>query len=96
VRGDAQTMESRRLSGLIDKAERSSAPLASKIGAGSGIGRDSGGDTGELKLVQTQSCPGNIDLSHFQIDIYDEVLSFMHSRAAGYLPASLVDASLFN
>jgi hypothetical protein len=50
------TMGSRRLSGLIDKAERSPAALASKIGGGSGIGRDFGGDAGELQHVLTQSC----------------------------------------
>src|ERR1700724_3396104 len=31
-----------------DEVERSSAPFASKIGGGSGLGRDSGGDAGEL------------------------------------------------
>jgi hypothetical protein len=50
-----QTTGSRRLSGLIDKAERSSAPFASKIGGVSGIGRDSGGDAGELQHDLTQS-----------------------------------------
>ena len=41
---------------MIDEAERSSAPFASKIGGGSGIGRDSGSDAGELQHVLTQSC----------------------------------------
>ena len=54
-RCDAQTTRSRRLSGLIDEAERSSAPFAAKIGGWSGIGRDSGGDAGELQHVLTQS-----------------------------------------
>jgi hypothetical protein len=40
---------------VIDEAERSSAPFASKIGGGSGIGRDSGGDAGELQPALTQS-----------------------------------------
>ena len=62
-RCDAQTTRSRCLSGLIEEAERSSAPFASKIGGGSGIGRDSGGDAGELQHVLTQSRSENNDLS---------------------------------
>jgi hypothetical protein len=55
-RCEAQTTPSRRRSALIDEAERSSAPFALKIGGGSGIGRDSGSDAGELQHVLTQSC----------------------------------------
>ena len=53
-RCEAQATPSRRRSALIDEAERSSAPFASKIGCGSGIGRDSGSDAGELQHVLTQ------------------------------------------
>ena len=54
-RCDAQTIRSRRLSGLMDEVERSSAPFTSNIGGGSGIGRDPGGDAGELQHVLTES-----------------------------------------
>jgi hypothetical protein len=63
-RSYAQTTGSRHLSGLIDKAERASAPLASKIGGGSGIGRDSGGDAGELQHVTIRSS-GTVQIVRF-------------------------------
>jgi hypothetical protein len=52
-RCDAQKTGSRRLAGLKVKAERSSAPLASKIGGGSAIGQDSGGDAGDYNTSRS-------------------------------------------
>jgi hypothetical protein len=57
---------------LIDEAERSEAPFASKIGAKSGIGRDSGGDAGEFQHGLTQSYSENNNLSCYWLYIYDE------------------------
>ena len=49
-RRDARTKRSSRLAGLMDKADRSSATIASKIRGRSGIVRAVGGDAGELKI----------------------------------------------
>jgi hypothetical protein len=51
---EAQTTPRRRRSALIDEAVRSSAPFAFKIGCGSGTGRDSGSDAGELPARRSE------------------------------------------
>jgi hypothetical protein len=84
-RCEAQTTPSRRRSALIDEAEPSSAPFASKIGGGSGIGRDSGGDAGELQHVLSQSCSENGDLSCYWRDVYDECCHFEILKGGGLL-----------
>jgi hypothetical protein len=84
-RYEAQTTPSRRRSALIDEAERSSAPFALKIGGGSGIGRDSGSDAGELQYVLTQSCSDIDGLNCYWRNVYDECRRFEILNGGGLL-----------
>jgi hypothetical protein len=70
---------------VIDEAERSSAPFASKIGGGSGIGRDSGSDAGELQHVLTQSCSDIDGLNRYWRDVHDECRRFEILNGGGLL-----------
>jgi hypothetical protein len=84
-RCEAQKTPSRHRSALIDEAERSSAPFASKIGGDSGFGRDSRSDAGELQHVLTQSCSDIDGLNCYWRDVYDECRRFELLNGGGLL-----------
>ena len=70
---------------MLDEAERTSAPVASKIGGGSGIGRDSGSDAGELQHVLPQSCSDIDGLNCYWRDVHDECRRFEILNGGGLL-----------
>ena len=69
----------------IDQAERSSAPFASKIGGGSGIGWDPGSDAGELQYVLTQSRADIDGPNYYWRRVYDECRRFETLNGGGLL-----------